>query len=83
VAVKSSGDFSAEAARVQKIEEQVVADLDQRSDENTPSLTRGAVAEERQIVSSKYTIDEMADAMEATMSVSGHPIYRKKCGNIG
>ena len=46
-----------ELARGQKIEEQVVADLDQRSDETTPSLTRGAVAEERQIVSSKYTID--------------------------
>jgi len=57
VAVKSSGDFSVELARGQKIEEQVVADLDQRSDETTPSLTRGAVAEERQIVSSKYTID--------------------------
>ena len=63
MAVKSSGDFSAEAARGQKIEEQVVADLDQRSDENTPSLTRGAVAEERQEASSNRIIDEMADAI--------------------
>jgi len=46
LAVKSSGDISAEPARGQKIEEHVVTDLDLRNDENKPSLTSGAVAEE-------------------------------------
>jgi len=45
--VKSSGDISAKPVRGQKIEEHVVTDLDLRNDENGPSLTRGAVAEER------------------------------------
>jgi len=63
VAVKSSGDFSAEPVRGQKIEEHVVTDLDVRNDENKPSLTSGAVAEERQEVSSKNTIDGLADAI--------------------
>ena len=61
--VKSSGDISAEIVRGQKIEEHVVKDLDQRKDENRPSLTSGAVAEESQEVSSENTIDEMADAI--------------------
>jgi len=62
VAVKTSGDFSAEPVRAQKIEEHVVTDLDPCNDENRPSLTNSAVTEERQDVSSKNTIDEVADA---------------------
>jgi len=63
VAVKSSGDISVEPARGQKIEEYIVTDLDVRNDENRLNLTSGAAAEERQDVSSKSTIDEMADAI--------------------
>ena len=63
MAVKSRGDISAELVRGQKIEEHVVTDVDVRADENRPSLTSGAVAEERQEVSSKNTIDELADAI--------------------
>jgi len=44
VAMKSSGDSR------QKIEEHVVTDLDLCKDENRPSSTNGAVAEERQDV---------------------------------
>jgi len=62
-AVKSSGGISAEPARRQKVEVHVVTILDLRIDENRPSLTSGAVAEERQDVLSKNTIDEMADAI--------------------
>jgi len=61
--VKSSGDISAEPVRGQKIEEHVATDLDLRNDENRLSLTSGAAAEERQDVSSKNMIDEMADAI--------------------
>jgi len=61
VAVKSSGDISAELVRGQKIEEHVVRNLDVRNDDNVPSSTSGA-AEERQEVSSKNTIDELFDA---------------------
>jgi len=50
VAVKSSGDISAELARGQKIEEHVVTDLDLRNDENGPGLSSSTVAEERQMV---------------------------------
>jgi len=78
VAVKSSGDISAELVRGQKIEEHVVTDLDLRNDENRPSLTSGAVAEERQEVSSKSTIDEtLTLSLEATISVSSQiiPLY--------
>jgi len=60
VAVKSSGYISAEPVREQKIEEQVVTDLDLRNVENRPSLTSSAVAGKRQDVSSKNTVDEMA-----------------------
>ena len=63
VAVKSSGDISAELVRGQKIEKHVVTALDLRNDENRPSSTSSAVAEERQDVSSKNTIDRMADAI--------------------
>ena len=59
MAVKSSGDISAKPVRGQKIE--VGADLDLRNDDNRPSLASGAVAEERQEVSSKNTIDEFSD----------------------
>ena len=62
VVVKSTGDISAELVRGQKIEEHVT-DLDLRNDENRPSLTSSAAAEEREDVSSKNTIDEMADAI--------------------
>ena len=47
MAVKSSGDISEEPVRGQKIEEQVVTNLDVRNDDNRPSLTSGAAAEER------------------------------------
>jgi len=63
VEVQSSGDISAEPVSRQKIEEHFVTDLDQRNDENRPSSTSSAVAEERQDVSSKNTIDEMAEAI--------------------
>jgi len=53
VAVKSSGDISAERVSGQKIEEHVVTDLDLRNDENKPSSTSSVVAEERKDVSSK------------------------------
>ena len=46
-----------------KIEQHVVTDLGLRDDENRPSLTSSAVAEERQDVSSKNTIDEVTDAI--------------------
>ena len=39
-----------------------MTDLDLRKNEDRPSLTSSAVAEERQDVSSKNTIVEMADA---------------------
>jgi len=62
VAVKSSGDISAEPVRGQKIEEHVT-DLDVRNDDSRLSLTSGAAAEERQEVVSKNTIDELSDAI--------------------
>jgi len=40
-----------------------VTDLDLRNDENRPSFISSAVEEERQDVSSKNTIDEMADTI--------------------
>ena len=54
-------NISVEPARGQKIEEHVVPDLDVRNDENRPSLTSGAVAEELQEASLKNTIDGLAD----------------------
>jgi len=63
VAVESSEDISAESARGQKIEEQVVTDLDAHDHENRPNLTSSAAAEERKDVSSKNAIDEIADAI--------------------
>ena len=63
VTVKSSGDISVEPVRGQKIGEHGVTDLDLCNDENRPSLTSGAVEEECQEVSSKNTIDELADAI--------------------
>jgi len=61
--MKSSGDISAEPVRRQEIKEHAVTDLDLRNDENRPSLTSTAVAEERQDVSSQNAIDEMTDAI--------------------
>jgi len=69
VAVKSSGDISAEPVRGKKIEELVVTDLDLCNDENRPSLTSGAAAEELQDVSSKSTIDEMADVITGSNQI--------------
>jgi len=63
VPVKFSGDISAESVRGKKVEERVVTDLDLHNDDNRRSLTSCAVAEERQEISSKNTIDEMADAI--------------------
>jgi len=59
--VKSSGDISVEPVRWQKIE--VDTDVDLRNDDNRVSLTSGALAEERQEVSSINTIDELSDAI--------------------
>ena len=61
--MKSSGDFSVELLRWQKLGKHAVADLDLCNDENRPSLTSGPVAEERQEVSSKNTIDELSEAI--------------------
>ena len=82
--MKSSEDISAEPVGGQKIEGHVVTDLYLRNDENKPSLTSGATAEERQEVSSKNTTDELSDSFTGSKDmVSGHPIYRKKFRNIG
>ena len=54
---------NAEPVGGQKIEEHVVTDLDLHNHENTSSLISSAVAEERQDVSSKNTMDDMADAI--------------------
>ena len=43
--MKSSGDISAEPVRRQKIEEHVVTDLDERNNDNRPSLTSGSAAD--------------------------------------
>ena len=59
MAVKSSGDISAEPVKGQKIE--VGTDLDLRNDR--PSLTSGAATEERQEESSKNITDELSDAI--------------------
>ena len=45
--------------------------LDLRNDENGPSLTSSAVAEEHQNVSSKNTVDEMADAINGGNARAG------------
>jgi len=84
MAVKTSGDISAKRLRGQKIEEHVSTDLDLCNDENRPSLTSGAAAEERQDVSSKSTIDKMADAITGSNQIgleSGN--IPEKCRNIG
>jgi len=53
VAVKSSGDISAEPVKGQKTEEHVVTYLDVRNDDNSPRLISDSAAEERQEVPSK------------------------------
>jgi len=63
VAVKARGDISVQPVRGQKIEEHVFTDLDVGNDDNTPSLSSGAVAEERQEVSLKNTIDGLSDTI--------------------
>jgi len=84
VAVKSSGDISAEPVRGQKIKEQVVTDLDVLNHANRPSLTSLVAAEECQEISSENAIDELAVA-----TIRGKNIglwlcnMPKKCGNIG
>ena len=70
MAVKCSGDISAEPVSGQKIEEHVVTDLDIRNDDNRPNLTSGAAAKERQDVSSKNTIDELSDAITGGKDIS-------------
>jgi len=70
VAVKSSGDISAEPVRGQKSKEHVVTDLNLRNDDNRPSLTSNVAAEERQRESLKNTIDEMADTITASSDIS-------------
>ena len=81
VPVKSSGDISAEPVRGQKIEEHVFTDLDLRNDEYRP-----AVQQQKNV--KKYhrktrLMRWLTLSLEATISVYGHPIHRKKCRNIG
>ena len=63
-----------------------MTDLDLRNDENRPSLTSSAV-EERQDVSSKNTIDEMADTITGGKEIGLWALWPgnipEKCGNIG
>jgi len=83
VTLKSNGDISTEPARGQKIEEHVVTDLYVRNDENRPSLTSSAAAE-RQEVSPKSTIDELADAITGGKDISlWSSNIPEKSGNIG
>ena len=81
MAVKSTGDISAEPVKGQKIEEHVVTDIDVRNDDNRPSLTSGVAAEERQEVSSKNTTDALSDAITGGGLWSSN--IPEKCGNIG
>jgi len=64
-----------------------VADLDLRNDEYRSSLTSSAVAEERQDVSSKNTIDGMADAITGGNDIGLWALWPAsipgKYGNIG
>jgi len=87
VAVNFRGNIYAEPVKEQKIEEHVFADLDLRNDENRPSLTSSAVAEDRQDVSSKNTIDEMADAITGGNDIGFWVLWPanipEKRGNIG
>ena len=51
-----------------------------------PSLTSGAATEERSIIEKhdRWVVWRYHwRRLETKVSVSGHPIYRKKCGNIG
>ena len=63
-----------------------MTDLDLRNDENRPSLTSSAVAE-RQDVSSKNTVNEMADAVTGGNHIDLWALWPanipEKCGNIG
>jgi len=65
----------------------VVTDEDLRNDETRPSLTSSAVAEERQDISSKNTIDELAYAFTGGNDIGLRALWPAiipgKCGNIG
>ena len=79
---KPSGEFfffllSAEPSRGRKIEEQVVTDFHAHNDENRSSVTSSAVAEERQDVSPKNAVDEMADAITGDNDRSLCPLAEK------
>jgi len=81
--LKSNGDISAEPVRGQKIEEHVVTDLYIRNDENRPSSTSGAAAE-RQDVSPKSTIDELAGAITGGKDINlWSSNIPENSGNIG
>jgi len=72
------------ACRRTEIEEHAVTDLDLRNDENRSSLTSGAVVEERQEVSSKNTMYEIAEAITTGNDIGlWEANTPKKCGNIG
>ena len=64
-----------------------MTNLDLRNDENRPSLTSNAVAEERQDVSSKNTMNEMANTItggnDIRLWVLCPTNILKKSGNIG
>jgi len=63
---------------------EVGTDLDQRNDENRPSLTTGAAAEERQEVSSKNMKDTFFDAITGDKGIGlWSSNIAKKCRNIG
>jgi len=64
----------------QKIEEHVVKDLDLRNDENRPSVTSSAVAEERQDVQLINTLDEMADAITGGNDIALSPLASQYTG---
>ena len=62
VAVKSSGDISEEPEEDSKARNKLWQSISTHNDENRPSLTSGAATvAELQEVSSKNTINEMAD----------------------
>ena len=81
VAVKSSGDISADPVSRQKIEEHVVTDLDLRNDENRPCFPSSAVAEERQDLQLINTLDEMADAITGGNDIALGPLANQHTGN--
>ena len=76
--MKSTGDVSAEPVRGRKSKNIFLqTDLDGRNDENRPSSTTCAAAEERQEVSSKNTTDELSDIFTEGKDI-WHFHWRKK-----